>query len=143
MAPDAAAPTPHAAADAGHPLARWLRIAKARDVRGLDTLLADEVVFHSPVVHTPQRGKAVTTLYLGAALQVFGNESFRYVREVRGAQDAVLEFELEIDGIHINGVDMLAWNDAGRIVDFKVMLRPLKALHLIQQKMAAMMQARP
>ena len=132
-----------AAADAGHPLERWLRIAKARDMRGLDTLLADEVVFHSPVVHSPQRGKAVTTLYLGAALQVFGNESFRYVREVRGAQDAVLEFELEIDGIHINGVDMLAWNDAGRIVDFKVMLRPLKALHLIQQKMAAMMQARP
>ena len=142
MAPASSDPT-QAAAAAGHPLERWLRIGKARDVRGLDTLLADEVVFHSPVVHSPQRGKAVTTLYLGAALQVFGNESFRYVREVRGAQDAVLEFELEIDGIHINGVDMLAWNDAGPIVDFKVMLRPLKAVHLIQQKMAAMMQARP
>jgi hypothetical protein len=122
------------------PVAHWLRIAHERDAGGLAALLADDVVFHSPVVHTPQRGKAVTTLYLSAALQVFGNPSFRYVREVRGERDAVLEFELEVDGIHINGVDLLRWDDAGRVIDFKVMLRPLKAVHLIQQKMAALLE---
>jgi hypothetical protein len=122
-------------------LASWHHIVASRDARGLGALLADEVVFHSPVVHTPQAGKAVTTRYLAAALQVFGNDSFRYVREVVGERDAVLEFVLEIDGITINGVDMIRWNDNGRIVDFKVMLRPLKAIQLIHQKMAAMLQS--
>ena len=112
-----------------------------RDVAGLDALLADEAVFHSPVVHTPQVGKAITQRYLAAAFQVFGNPTFRYVREVVGEHDAVLEFELEIDGIRINGVDMIRWREDGRIVDFKVMLRPLKAVNLIHQKMGAMLQA--
>ena len=120
-------------------LDRWHRIARDRDARGLAALLADDVVFHSPVVHTPQRGKALATQYLAAALQVFGNDSFRYVRELRSGHDAVLEFTLEIDGTQINGVDMIRCNDAGQIIDFKVMIRPLKAVHLIQQKMAAMM----
>ena len=69
------------------------------------------------------------------------NESFRYVREVVGERDAVLEFQVEIDGIVVNGVDMIRWDDDGRIVDFKVMLRPLKAINLIHQRMAAMLQA--
>ena len=120
-------------------LARWHRIVAARDARELDELLADEVVFHSPVVHTPQRGKAITAKYLAAALQVFGTESFRYVREIAGAHDAVLEFQVDIDGLSVNGVDMIRWDDAGRIVDFKVMLRPLKAVNLIHQKMAALL----
>ena len=120
-------------------LDRWHRIARDRDARGLAALLADDVVFHSPVVHTPQRGKALATQYLAAALQVFGNDSFRYVRELRSGHDAVLEFALEIDGTQINGVDMIRCNDASQIIDFKVMIRPLKAVHLIQQKMAAMM----
>jgi len=122
-------------------LARWHQLVQARDPRGLAALLADEVVFHSPVVHTPQAGKAVTTQYLTAALRVFFNDSFRYVREVVGAHDAVLEFQVQIDGIVVNGVDMIRWDDAGRIVDFKVMIRPLKAINLIHQKMAAMLQA--
>ena len=120
-------------------LARWHRIVAARDARELDELLADEVVFHSPVVHTPLRGKAITAKYLAAALQVFGTESFRYVREIAGAHDAVLEFQVDIDGLSVNGVDMIRWDDAGRIVDFKVMLRPLKAVNLIHQKMAALL----
>ncbi|HMM68615.1 MAG TPA: nuclear transport factor 2 family protein [Dokdonella sp.] len=123
------------------PVAAWHALIRSRDAKGLDALLADDVVFHSPVVHTPQVGKAITTLYLTAALHVFGTPSFRYVREVCGSRDAILEFELEIDGVGINGVDMIRWNDAGRIVDFKVMLRPLKAVNLIHQKMAAMLQA--
>jgi len=119
----------------------WHELVLNRNARGLRDLLADDVVFHSPVVHTPQTGKAVTTQYLAAAFQVFFNASFRYVREVVGPHDAVLEFQVEIDGITVNGVDMIRWNEDGRIVDFKVMIRPLKAINLIHQKMAAMLQA--
>ncbi|WP_029922231.1 nuclear transport factor 2 family protein [Nevskia soli] len=125
-------------------IADWHRVVKTRDVAGLNTLLADNVVFHSPVVHTPQVGKAATRLYLAAALGVFFNESFRYVREIIAGNDAVLEFVVEIDGISVNGVDMITWDAEGKIVDFKVMLRPLKAINLIHQKMGAMLQqARP
>jgi SnoaL-like domain len=125
------------------PVALWHQLAKTRDVRGLDALLADEAIFYSPVVHTPQVGKAITTKYLAAAFHVFFNESFRYVRELKSDRDAVLEFELELEGIKINGVDLLKWNDEGKIVEFKVMLRPLKAVNLIHQKMGAALEAKP
>ena len=124
-----------------HPLDTWHRMVRAQDPSGLPALLADDAVFHSPVVHTPQRGRQITAAYLGAAFRVFFNPTFRYVREVVGASDAVLEFETEIDGITVNGVDMIRWNDAGLIVDFKVMIRPLKAINLIHQRMAAILQA--
>jgi hypothetical protein len=123
------------------PIETWHALLKHHDVQGLDGLLAADAVFHSPVVHRPQVGKAITRQYLAAAFQVFGNETFHYVRQVRGDRDAVLEFELKIDGISINGVDMIRWNDQGQITDFKVMIRPLKAVNLIHQKMAAMLQA--
>ena len=119
----------------------WHQLLATQDAKGLKTLIADNAVFHSPVVHTPQVGKSLTTLYLSAAFKVFYNDSFHYVREVVGPGDAILEFEVEIDGIKVNGVDMLKWNSDGQIVDFKVMLRPLKAVNLIHQKMAAMLQA--
>ncbi|MEP6882464.1 MAG: nuclear transport factor 2 family protein [Dokdonella sp.] len=122
-------------------LQQWHQLVRTKQADQLDNLLADEVVFHSPVVHTPQVGKAITTKYLQVALHVFGNESFRYVREVSGAHDAILEFELELDGITINGVDMIRWNDEGRITEFKVMLRPLKAVNLIHMKMGQMLAA--
>src|SRR6202050_3887558 len=123
------------------PVKTWHRIVENRDMRGLDALLADEAVFHSPVVHTPQIGKAITKKYLAAAFHVFFNESFRYVRELQGDRDAVLEFEVNLDGITVNGVDMIKWNDAGKITEFKVMLRPLKAVNLIHQKMGETLQA--
>jgi hypothetical protein len=123
------------------PIKAWHRIVENRDVQGLEALLADEAVFHSPVVHTPQIGKPITLKYLAAAFHVFFNESFRYVRELQGDRDAVLEFEVQLDGIAVNGVDMIKWNDAGKITDFKVMLRPLKAVNLIHRKMAEMLQA--
>jgi len=123
------------------PIEIWHRLVKERDVRGLDALLADEAVFHSPVVHTPQVGKAITKSYLTAAFHVFFNPSFRYIRELTSDSDAVLEFQVELDGISVNGVDMIKWNDEGKITEFKVMLRPLKAVNLIHQKMAAMLQA--
>jgi hypothetical protein len=123
-------------------LSTWHNLVKSRDANGLASLLADDVVFHSPVVHTPQAGKAVTIQYLSAAFHVFFNESFKYVREVTGPSDAVLEFQVDIDGISVNGVDMLKWDGEGRIVEFKVLIRPLKAINLIHQKMAAMLQAK-
>ena len=124
-----------------HPIRAWHRLVEAHDPSGLETLLADEAVFVSPVVHAPQRGKALTTAYLAAAFQVFFNPTFRYVREIVGANDAMLEFETEIDGIVVNGVDIIKWNPAGQIVEFKVMIRPLKAIHLIHERMAAMLAA--
>ena len=113
-----------------------------RNVAGLDDLLADDVVFHSPVVHTPQHGKRITAQYLAAAFEVFSDPSFRYLREIVGAHDAVLEFQVEIDGIEVNGVDMISWNDDSRITQFKVMLRPLKAINLIHRKMGEMLARR-
>lgn len=122
-------------------LATWHDIVRSHNPDALAALLADDVVFHSPVVHTPQVGKTITTKYLTAAFHVFFNPSFRYVRELSGARDAVLEFVVEIDGITVNGVDMLKWNERGEVVDFKVLIRPLKAINLIQQKMAALLAA--
>jgi hypothetical protein len=123
------------------PIETWHSLVEKRDAQGLDALLADAAVFHSPVVHTPQVGKSITKKYLTAAFHVFFNESFRYVRELQGNRDAVLEFEVQLDGITVNGVDMIKWNDAGKITEFKVMLRPLKAVNLIHQKMAQALRA--
>jgi len=123
------------------PLATWHRLVRDRDASGLNALLAEDVGFHSPVVHTPQRGRRLAAGYLSAAFQVFFNPTFRYVREIVGAADAMLEFETEIDGILVNGVDLIKWNDVGQIVEFKVMIRPLKAINLIHQRMAAMLQS--
>lgn len=131
--------SPATASDLPPPVAEWHRIVRDRDANALGAWLAEEVVFHSPVVHTPQRGRAITTLYLGAALQVFVNPSFRYVREIVGPRDAALEFEVELDGIVVNGIDLLRWNDAGRIVEFKVLIRPLQAIQLIHQMMGALL----
>lgn len=121
-------------------LVDWHAFAAAQDPRGLHQLVADDAVFHSPVVHTPQRGKAITIAYLAAAMEVLGKNQFRYVREIVGAQDAVLEFECELDGVHVNGVDLIRWNTQGQIVDFKVMLRPAKALDAVKTRMAEMLQ---
>ena len=125
-------------------LQRWHDLAANRDATELyDALrdaLHDDAVFSSPVVHTPQRGKALTLAYLAAAFEVLGNDKFRYVREFDCGTRAVLEFVGEIDGIEINGVDMIEWDADGRITDFKVMVRPLKAIQAIHAKMAEMLQ---
>lgn len=125
---------------AEHPIERWHRMVRAHDPSDLATLLAEDAVFYSPIVHSPQRGRELATMYLTAAFQVFFNPTFRYVREIVGPSDAMLEFETEIDGIVVNGVDLMKWSDSGQIVEFKVMIRPLKAINLIHQRMAAMLQ---
>ena len=110
-------------------LSIWHDLVASRNAKGLGALLSDDVVFHSPVVFTPQVGKTITTHYLTAAFHVFFNETFKYVREVVGPRDAALEFQVDIDGIAVNGVDMLTWDDEGKIVEFKVLIRPLKAIN--------------
>ena len=119
----------------------WHHLVRTGDAAGLRELVDEDAVLHSPVVHTPQRGRKLTVMYLAAAFQVFRNPTFRYVREIVGAHDAMLEFETEIDGVLVNGVDIIRWNDANRIVDFKVMLRPLKGVNIIHQKMGEMLAA--
>ena len=121
-------------------LAAWHKVVAQRDAAGLVALLADDVVFHSPVVHTPQRGKAITMLYLRGALQVLNTAHFRYEREIVGPRDALLEFVTQIDGLHVNGIDLIRWDDSGRIIDFKVMVRPLKAVNALHQKMGELLQ---
>lgn len=121
-------------------LRKWHEIAVSPNPEALDALLADEAVFHSPVVHTPQRGKALTAMYLSAAAAVFSTSDFHYVREVVGERDAALEFMATVDGIEINGIDLFHWNEEGRIDDFKVMIRPLKAVNLLHRMMGAMLE---
>jgi hypothetical protein len=116
---------------------RWHEVARSRDPAGLAALLADDAVFLSPVVHAPQRGKAITTKYLAAALEVLGNANFRYVEQWVGPSSAVLEFATVIDGVEVNGVDIIGWNAEGLIDRFKVMIRPLKAIDIVRQTMAA------
>lgn len=121
-------------------LDKWYTYAETHDAQALWDLLAPDAVFESPVVHTPQRGRDITYKYLVGAMHVLGGEGFRYVGEWRKTNGAVLEFEREIDGIRINGVDMISWNDEGQITHFKVMIRPLKAINLLHQLMGAQLQ---
>ena len=124
-----------------HPIEIWHRIVRQRDPSALMSLLAEDAVFYSPVVHTPQHGRKRVATYLGAAFHVFFNPTFHYIRDIVGASDAMLEFETELDGIQVNGVDLIKWNEAGQIVEFKVMIRPLKAITMVHQRMAALLQS--
>ena len=120
----------------------WHHHIENKGQSGLSDQLAEDAVFHSPVVHTPQAGKPIVLAYLSAADMVLGNDSFRYVREIVDdeANMAMLEFELELDGIHVNGVDIISWNDEGKIQDFKVMVRPLKAINKVWEEMGKMLE---
>jgi hypothetical protein len=120
----------------------WLAIAAGKDDGGLDRLLADEVVFISPVVHSPQIGKAISAKYLSSAMRLLGNSSFRYVEMWFSIRSAVLEFETELNGLIVNGVDIIHWNDEDKITSFKVMVRPLKAINALHAAMGQALQAR-
>ncbi len=120
-------------------LDRWHDIVKHRDPARLDEVLAEDCVFLSPVVHTPQEGRELTRFYLAGAFNVF-NDTFRYVKEVVSERHAVLEFECDIDGIMVNGVDIMTFDTAGKISEFKVMVRPLKAVNLLHARMKAMLE---
>jgi len=122
------------------PIEQWHQVVKSRDMSALKALLAEDVVFVSPVVHTPQAGRAITQAYLRAALQVLNNASFHYPNQWYGADSAVLEFECVVEGITINGIDMIHWNAEGRIDHFKVMVRPLKAVNKLHEMMGRELQ---
>ena len=114
----------------------WHAYMASHDHKALWDLLDPDAVFESPVVHTPQRGREITYKYLAGAEQVLGGPGFKYVGEWRNAHGAVLEFETEIEGIRINGIDMITFSDDdARITHFKVMVRPLKAINLLQRLM--------
>jgi hypothetical protein len=119
-------------------IARWHRYLGGELPGGLDELLADDVVFYSPVVYTPQRGKSVTTRYLEAASRTLvggAGGAFRYTKQVLSGDTAVLEFETTVDGRYVNGVDIIRCDDAGRIVEFRVMMRPLQGIQAVHEQM--------
>lgn len=122
--------------DAPAPVQAWHRLVETKDPAVLDALLADDCVFRSPAVHTPQEGKAVTTAYLMAAMVVLGPQ-LRYLEEWYADGSAVLEFETVVGGLTVHGVDMLRWNDDGLLTSFTVMVRPVKGLQAVIEAMGA------
>ena len=137
-----------------HVVAQWHAYLRSELAGGLDELLDDDVVFYSPIVFTPQRGKRITSLYLRAAAQAFLGEgaksspkdggpggSFHYTKTVLVDDTAILEFETTMEGKYINGVDIIRCNAEGRIIEFRVMIRPLQAVNLVHQQMAAMLES--
>lgn len=120
---------------------KWHQVVANKDIRLLDEILADDARMHSPVVHTVQEGKAITKMYLAGAAMTIGNDAFKYVREVYDDGFALLEFETEMDGVFVNGVDMISWNEDNLITDFKVMIRPLKAVNMVHKMMGAALES--
>jgi len=114
---------------------KWHDVIESDNLDLLDRLLADDAVFSSPVVFTPMQGKEITMMYLHAAGQSFNMEKFEYTKEIHDGMNSVLEFETFIDDISVNGVDMIEWNEDGKISNFKVMIRPFKAVQKVQEKM--------
>ena len=123
------------------PITKWHEIVSSKNYQLLEEILDDTVIFYSPVVFTPQKGKEITKIYLSAAAEVFEGNSFSYVRELIKDNEAALEFELELDQIKVNGVDLITWNHEKRITEFKVFIRPLQAVNALHQKMGAMLES--
>ena len=114
---------------------KWHEVVNSDDLNALDNLIAEGAIFSSPVVFTPMEGKEITMMYLHAAGQSFNMEKFKYTKEIHDDMNSVLEFETYIDDISVNGVDIIEWNEDGKIANFKVMIRPFKAVQKVQQKM--------
>ncbi len=122
-------------------LKKWHRVLEGGNQPGeLAAIIREDAVFHSPVVHTPQRGRDIVVAYLAAAGVVLNTDKFRYVREFSENDNALLEFVTELDGIHINGVDIITFDEEGMIADFKVMVRPLKAINKVWEMMGAQLE---
>lgn len=122
-------------------LKRWHEVIEGgSEPAALTNIMREDAVFHSPVVHTPQKGRPIVVAYLTAAGQTLGNDSFQYLREVVDGNTAVLEFQTEMDGIQVNGIDMITFDDEGLITDFKVMVRPLKAVNKVWEMMGAQLE---
>ena len=135
-----------------HAVEKWYEVIKSDNPDKYNEILAEDCVFYSPVVYTPQRGRELTKMYLMAAGGVFGGEDspkeildetspskFKYIKEIIGENSAVLEFESEIDGIYVNGIDLISWNEENKIIEFKVIVRPLQAVNKLHQQMQDML----
>ncbi|MGW0160047.1 nuclear transport factor 2 family protein [Mycobacterium sp. NPDC003323] len=120
---------------------RWIDFIGTHDPAALDAMLADDVVFYSPAVFTPQEGKAKTAMYLNAAAKLFGGTDFHYVERWEGDNSAILEFQATLDGVTVDGIDMIHWNAEGQITSFKVMIRPFKGLQAVIPRMAELLGA--
>lgn len=120
---------------------KWHTLVETKDINLLDDILDDHAKMYSPIVHTVQEGKDITKMYLAGAAMVLANDDFKYVREVYGDGFAVLEFETVLDGMQVNGVDMISWNADNRITEFKVMIRPLKGVNAVHQAMGRALEA--
>ncbi|TSE04248.1 nuclear transport factor 2 family protein [Aquimarina algiphila] len=116
-------------------LSQWHQFVRNRDFAALESLIADDAVLHSPVVWTPQKGKKIVCMYLIAAGNIIANDHFQYVREITNGLHSILEFTTVIDGVIVEGVDMLTFDKDGKLADIKVMIRPLKAIQIVHQKM--------
>jgi SnoaL-like domain len=120
-------------------IARWIDIIENGRTSELESLLAEDAVFYSPAVFSPQEGRDTALAYLTAAAKVFGDTDFHYVEKWYGERSAILEFAATIDGKYVNGIDMIHWNDAEQIVSVKVMVRPFKGLQALMPKMAELL----
>ena len=123
------------------PITKWHEVVRTKNYQLLEEILDDTVIFYSPVLFTPQKGKEITKIYLAAAAEVFEGNSFAYVRQLIKENEASLEFELELDGVKINGVDLITWNRDEKITEFKVFIRPLQGVNALHQKMGAMLES--
>mgnify|MGYP003316292677 FL=1 len=122
------------------PISKWHDVVKNRDYNLLTEILHNDVTFYSPVVYSPQRGKDITLKYLAAASEVFNSSNFQYIKEINNQNFASLEFTLTIDDTEINGIDLISWDDAGLITEFKVFIRPLQGVNLIHKLMQQMLE---
>ena len=120
---------------------KWHEVIGNDDPKLLDNIISDDAVFSSPVVFTPMEGKNITMMYLHAAGQSFNMEKFKYTKEIHDGMNSVLEFETYIDDISVNGVDIIEWNEDGKICNLKVMIRPFKAVQKVQEKMIAALES--
>ena len=124
-----------------NPIIKWHEVVKNRDYNLLESILSDDIIFYSPVVYTPQKGKQLALQYLMAASEVFNASSFKYEKEMIGENSASLEFSLTIDDTDINGIDLITWNNDGLITEFKVFIRPLQGVNLIHKMMQGMLES--
>ena len=118
-----------------NPIKKWHQVVKNNDFQLLEDILDDSVIFYSPVVFTPQKGKKITLMYLSAVATLFNVDAFSYTHEIINKNMASLEFELELNGIHINGLDLIIWNEDQKITEFKVFVRPLQGLNVLHEMM--------
>ncbi len=114
-------------------LEKWHKFVETINPEILNEILADDIKFHSPFVWKPKQGKQMTIAILTTVTEVF--ENFRYVREIKDAENCMLEFEANVGDLTLRGVDIIKFDEDGNFVDFEVMIRPANALQALGNEM--------